>query len=105
MVKGISGTRTVIEAVRAAVDTMLELPKRGTHVGGGVHMPISDTPGIGWSVTWARPLQNKMIEAMWFYPTDELESKDLAKVRKLVPAIRAAAETVINIQDFTEGGV
>lgn len=48
--KQYEGTRTQVEGFAALADKLLDLPRKGRHVGGGRHVTIPDTPGIGWTL-------------------------------------------------------
>jgi len=51
-VSHVTGTKADIEATQADVDMLMDCPRRGVHVGGGIHvdMPETFTPGApGWT--------------------------------------------------------
>lgn len=52
------GTKATVEAYAAAVSKVLGLPRRGTPIGGGRHVPDCDTPGPGWTTAWATVRQH-----------------------------------------------
>ena len=39
------------DAYEALCNKSRGYPSKGRHVGGGVHVAISDTPGVGWTLT------------------------------------------------------
>jgi hypothetical protein len=48
-------SKVVCDDYVKAVNAKLGLPRKGVHIGGGRHVDIPDTPGIGWSIQWDIP--------------------------------------------------
>lgn len=58
-------------ALRALARKLLGLPRRGTHLGGGTHVTMTDDPqSPGWSRQHGVPLRHPT-EQLWAYPIDD----------------------------------
>lgn len=69
MSKYFVGTEAECEQVVALIDKQCGYPKRGTHVGGGIHvdMPETFTPGApGWTATYDVPKADASAKARGF---------------------------------------
>lgn len=74
--------------LRDADAPLAGLPIRGTYGGGGIHAPVSDTPGPGWC-RWAFQWIKHPKAPQWAYPIVEARALPL---KAQVPAHAAAID-------------
>lgn len=78
----IVGTKAEVEKLQTEMDKQLGYPKKGTNVGGGIHVQIPDTPGVGWTLTHAQPVEHPTNKGQWAIDTREIEAKKLSDAKK-----------------------
>lgn len=65
----VHGTKARMEALARAINLQLGYPRRGVHVGGGIHGDISAEPGgPGWTMAHAVPVQAD--DGQWELPAE-----------------------------------
>jgi len=72
-------------ALAAIVDKSLNLPAKGNHVGGGIHVDMPDTykgkgASPGWTDTQNDPIEDTLKLRGWAYPADGLDKLDQSKL-------------------------
>lgn len=91
----IVGTKAEVEKLQTEMDKQLGYPKKGANVGGGIHVQIPDTPGVGWTLTHAQPVEHPTNKGQWAIDTREIEAKKLSDAKKSA-ALEAKQETALD---------
>lgn len=100
----ITGTASEIAAAQAAADKLLGYPKKGTHIGGGIHVPMPDTwdgtgpTPPGWLKTVADPITATDGTVYLAITGSEAALSDPTQLNKLTGQERAALNKVNQAQ-------
>lgn len=89
MSKYVEGQPVELEEMRAVLDKVLGYPRRGVHVGGGIHVPMPDewdgqgeTP-LGWTRTVGEPfldVEGKLLLEVSDRTAQEVAEADTSKL-------------------------
>lgn len=90
------GTQQAAEDVRDAIALADGLPRKARQVGGGIHAPISDTPGgAGWSL-YVHDVETRRTGGRWAISSDAHSNPHAGKVVRVrggnvtIPQVAAA---------------